>query len=69
MLATVDPVCLDGSVTDRSVPERCAAPGSRASVQRVGGTEAFREPELVRDFLREHAFPGDRSNSDSIGEN
>jgi sugar/nucleoside kinase (ribokinase family) len=52
-------------------PEQCAYAGNvtgALSTQRVGGTEAFREPELVRDFLREHAFPGVRSNSDAIKE-
>ena len=47
MLATVDQVCLDSSVADRSVPERCAAPGSRASVQRVGGTDALLAARLA----------------------
>ena len=47
MLATVDQVCLDGSVTDRPAPERCAAPGSRASVQGVGGTDALLAARLA----------------------
>jgi sugar/nucleoside kinase (ribokinase family) len=53
-------------------PEQCAYAGNvtgALSTQRVGGTEAFREPELVRSFLREHSFPGDRSNSDAIKQN
>jgi sugar/nucleoside kinase (ribokinase family) len=53
-------------------PEQCAYAGNvtgALSTQRVGGTEAFREPEFVKDFLREHAFPGVRSNSDAIKEN
>jgi sugar/nucleoside kinase (ribokinase family) len=52
-------------------PEQCAYAGNvtgALSTQRVGGTEAFRESELVKDFLREHAFPGVRSNSDAIKE-
>jgi sugar/nucleoside kinase (ribokinase family) len=53
-------------------PERCAYAGNvtgALSTQRVGGTEAFREPELVKEFLREHSFPGVRSDSDAIKEN
>jgi RNA polymerase sigma-70 factor, ECF subfamily len=47
VLATVDQVCLDGSVTDRSARERCPAPVSRASVRRVGGTDALLAARLA----------------------
>jgi len=42
-------------------PEICARAGNitgALSTLRPGGTEAFRDRELVRGFLREHGFPG-----------
>jgi sugar/nucleoside kinase (ribokinase family) len=44
--------------------EQCAYAGNvtgALSTLRVGGTEAFRDRDLVRSFLLEHSFPGDRS--------
>jgi sugar/nucleoside kinase (ribokinase family) len=44
--------------------EKCAYAGNvtgALSTLRVGGTEAFRDRELVRSFLAEHSFPLDRS--------
>jgi sugar/nucleoside kinase (ribokinase family) len=41
-------------------PEQCAHAGNvtgALSTLRVGGTEAFRDPDLVRSFLSEHSFP------------
>lgn len=41
-------------------PEVCARAGNIAgafSTQRPGGTEAFRDRDLLRSFLREHRFP------------
>ncbi len=45
-------------------PDQCAYAGNvtgALSTLRVGGTEAFRDPDLVRSFLSEHSFPGTRS--------
>jgi sugar/nucleoside kinase (ribokinase family) len=42
-------------------PNQCAYAGNitgALSTLRVGGTEAFREPDLVRSFLQLHSFPG-----------
>jgi len=42
-------------------PEICARAGNLTgalSTQRSGGTEAFRDRDLLRSFLREHRFPG-----------
>jgi len=42
-------------------PDQCAYAGNVAgalSTLRVGGTEAFRDRDLVRRFLSEHSFPG-----------
>jgi sugar/nucleoside kinase (ribokinase family) len=44
--------------------DRCAYAGNvtgALSTLRVGGTEAFRDRNLVRSFLAEHSFPLDRS--------
>lgn len=45
-------------------PSQCAYAGNvtgALSTLRVGGTEAFRDAQLVRSFLSEHSFPLDRS--------
>jgi sugar/nucleoside kinase (ribokinase family) len=45
-------------------PAECAYAGNvtgALSTLRVGGTEAFRDRELVQQFLAEHSFPGGRS--------
>jgi sugar/nucleoside kinase (ribokinase family) len=45
-------------------PAQCAYAGNitgALSTLRVGGTEAFRDRELVQNFLAEHSFPGERS--------
>jgi sugar/nucleoside kinase (ribokinase family) len=45
-------------------PAQCAYAGNvtgALSTLRAGGTEAFRDPELVQSFLAEHSFPGERS--------
>jgi sugar/nucleoside kinase (ribokinase family) len=42
-------------------PDECAYAGNvtgALSTLRVGGTEAFRDPDLVQNFLRQHSFPG-----------
>jgi sugar/nucleoside kinase (ribokinase family) len=42
-------------------PDRCAYAGNvtgALSTLRVGGTEAFRDRDLVRSFLQLHSFPG-----------
>ena len=47
-----------------SSAEQCAYAGNvtgALSTLRVGGTEAFRDRNLVSSFLSEHSFPGDRS--------
>jgi sugar/nucleoside kinase (ribokinase family) len=44
--------------------QQCAYAGNvtgALSTLRVGGTEAFRDRDLVRSFLSEHSFPSDRS--------
>jgi sugar/nucleoside kinase (ribokinase family) len=44
-------------------PDQCAYAGNvtgALSTLRVGGTEAFRDPDLVQSFLRQHSFPGQR---------
>jgi RNA polymerase sigma-70 factor (ECF subfamily) len=45
--ATLDQVCLDGPVTDRTAPEHCAAVTSRVSVRDVGGTDALLAARLT----------------------
>jgi RNA polymerase sigma-70 factor, ECF subfamily len=45
--ATLDHVRLDDPVTDRTVPEHCAAAGSRVSVMDVGGTDALLAARLA----------------------
>ena len=47
MPATLDHVRLDDPVTDRTVPEHCAAAGSRVSVMDVGGTDALLAARLA----------------------
>ena len=42
-------------------PDQCAYAGNvtgALSTLRAGGTEAFRDPDLVQSFLRQHSFPG-----------
>jgi sugar/nucleoside kinase (ribokinase family) len=42
-------------------PDQCAYAGNitgALSTLRVGGTEAFRDRDLVRSFLQLHSFPG-----------
>jgi sugar/nucleoside kinase (ribokinase family) len=42
-------------------PDKCAYAGNvtgALSTLRVGGTEAFRDRDLVRSFLQLHSFPG-----------
>jgi sugar/nucleoside kinase (ribokinase family) len=50
-------------------PDQCAYAGNitgALSTLRVGGTEAFRDKELVQSFLLLHSFPGKGASSDSI---
>jgi sugar/nucleoside kinase (ribokinase family) len=45
-------------------PDQCAYAGNISgalSTLGAGGTEAFRNPDLVQSFLSQHSFPGDRS--------
>jgi sugar/nucleoside kinase (ribokinase family) len=48
-------------------PDQCAYAGNvtgALSTLRVGGTEAFRDRDLVQSFLALHSFPGRGANSD-----
>jgi sugar/nucleoside kinase (ribokinase family) len=48
-------------------PAQCAYAGNvtgALSTLRVGGTEAFRDQELVKRFLVEHSFPTERASND-----
>ncbi len=50
-------------------PDRCAYAGNitgALSTQGVGGTEAFRDPELVKRFLGHHSFPAGESTTERI---
>lgn len=47
MPAALDQLCVAGSVTGRTVQERCKGVASRASVQMVGGTDALLAARLA----------------------